>query len=166
MRFLYRPWDGAYTSLDETVRRIEELELRNVELTNETVHDMAPLYGNFDFTVIPFTEPGGGKECPNSALESLAAGVPVLCSRACPFSAFIEDEGAGIAFDPQPQGLLEAVEAGLGAWPELSASARRAAERHLSRRRLLESYTRLYDDVTQRRRVAAPASQPVNRSRR
>ena len=158
MQLLYRPWDGAYTSLDETVRRIEELELRNVELTNEVVPDMAALYGAFDFTVIPFTTPDGGKECPNSALESLAAGVPVLCSRACPFATFLENEGAGIAFDPHPQGLIEAVEAGLRAWPELSVAARRAADRHLSQERLLESYTRLYDEVTLRTSVAAPAS--------
>ena len=157
LRLLYRPWKRGYTSYDETVRRIGELDLQNVHLTNQTVHDMAQVYRAHDFTVIPFTTSDGGKECPNSALESLAAGVPVLCSRACPFAAFIEKEGAGVVFDPHPQGLLAAVDAGLRVWPNLSRAARRAASRHLSRDRLLESYARLYDEVTQRTHVATPA---------
>lgn len=143
-RLLYRTWATGYTSFEPTREGIRERGLTNVVLTDSVVEDMSREYAEADFTVIPFTTRSGGKECPNSALESLACGVPVLVSSACPFSKFVAREGCGIVFDPTPAALAEAIEAGQKRWPELSVQARRAAEEHLDETRLVEFYRTLY----------------------
>ncbi len=147
LRFLYRPWRTGYTSLDATRQAIRDLQLENVELTNSAVDAMHDLYPGHDFTVIPYTAPGGGKECPASALESLACGVPVLVSSMCRFSKFIEENRCGAVFEPSPESLLHAVRDASSRHAELSRNARRAAEAHLDVRALLKGYERLYQEA-------------------
>ena len=146
-RFLYRPWSSGYSSLAATRTAITERGTENVELTEDAVADMPALYPQFDFTVIPFTTRSGGKECPNSALESLACGVPVLVSKACPFAEFVEQHTCGVTFAPTSDGLLAAIESGRLRYRTLSENARRCAEKYLSADRLVERYRRLYSHV-------------------
>ncbi len=152
-RLLYRPWTTRYTSLAPTESRIRELDLDNVELTNEAVADMATIYGEYDFTVIPFTRPDGGKECPNSAVESLCCGVPVLVSSASPFAQFVASHDCGEVFDPAPTSFGAALERALGRRDELARAARSVAEKELSESALFARYAELYDEVLERTAV-------------
>lgn len=144
-RLLYRTWATGYTSLEPTRAGIVASELKNVELTDTVTEDMSTEYRACDFTIIPFTQRAGGKECPNSALESLACGVPVLVSRACPFSRFVAENDCGVVFDPTPQALVHAISVGRERWRELSRRARLAAEKHFDVRQLVEFYRGLYE---------------------
>lgn len=143
-RFLYRPWRTGYTSLEATREALRQLKIQNVELTNSSVVDMHDVYHDYDFTIIPYTTPDGGKECPASALESLACGVPVLVSSLCRFSEFVTDNECGVVFQSTPDDLLRAAKEAMTRRDELSRSARKAAEEHLDVRALLEGYERLY----------------------
>lgn len=154
-RFLYRTWRSGYTSLEATRRIIREKGIQNVGLTDGIVEDMAECYRQSDFSVIPFLTREGGKECPNSALESLACGVPVLVSRACPLARFLEENGCGVAFEPNPESLCLAVSRGLAEWAQLSRAARMTAEKHLERGRLFKFYAKLYEDVSRKSRPQA-----------
>lgn len=143
-RLLYRPWRSGYSSLAATRRAIAEAELRNVELTNFAVPRMQDVYPEHDLTVIPYTTSTGGKECPSSALESLACGVPVLASSKCGFSRFIEENRCGVVFEPTPEGLLEAAERAMADGDELSKRARATAVEHLDAQAQLRGYEQLY----------------------
>jgi glycosyltransferase involved in cell wall biosynthesis len=142
--FLYRDWRNGYTSLPVTRNAIAERKLGNVQLTSTVQTDMHRVYTQHAFTVVPFTSKAGGKECPNSAVESLACGVPVLVSSACPFSTFVEEQGCGVVFEPTPAGLVNAASEGLARWRELSRRARAAAEEYFDARKTLESYESIY----------------------
>ncbi|WP_457570834.1 glycosyltransferase family 4 protein [Desulfovulcanus sp.] len=96
--FLYRPWANGYTSLEATRHLIEKYQLKNVMLSNKVVNDMTSIYRACHFTIIPYTKEDGGKECPNSLVESLACSVPVLVSDVSPFSDFVRQERCGLCF--------------------------------------------------------------------
>ena len=144
---LFREWGRGYSSLAATKRWLQSRCLENVILTNGVVSDMYRLYGDYDFTVIPYTTPDGGKECPMSALEGMACGLPTLISSSAPFAEFIAENRCGVVFDPTPTSLLAAVESAMGKYRELSSNAVEAAQHHFSSARLLERITRIYDGI-------------------
>ncbi|HMB71113.1 MAG TPA: glycosyltransferase [bacterium] len=145
VRLLYRQWRSGYTSLAPTEEAVRGLA--NVELVRESVKDMAGEYPGHHFTVIPYTTPDGGKECPNSLLEGMACGVPALVSDAAPFAEYVRQHGCGEVFEPTPAGLAVAVERGLARWDERSRAARTAAERDFDRRVTLRRYEEVYDGL-------------------
>jgi glycosyltransferase involved in cell wall biosynthesis len=105
---------------------------------------MSTLYRQHHFTVIPFTTPDGGKECPNSLLEGLACGVPVLISSVAPFAGFVARHDCGEVFDPTPEGFKAALDRGMSRWQLLSANARSTASANLSQDRALARYGEIY----------------------
>ena len=139
-RFLYRPWRSEYTSLVATQKAIHQSGVNNIELSNIAEPEMNKIYTQFNLTVIPYTQESGGKECPNSALESLASGIPVLVSNKCPFSNFIHKHKCGIVFEPTPKSLLWATNQALNNIEELSLNSRQVAEKYLNFSTLAQRY--------------------------
>ena len=146
--FLYRKWEGGYTSFDATKNILREHGLTNVILTNTAAPEMWRVFAEHHFTVIPYTKEDGGKECPNSAVEGLACGLPALVSTACPFAQFVDQHECGVTFDPEPASLIRAVEIGMRRYEELSRNAARVAETHFCQARLLERMAEIYREVT------------------
>ena len=61
-------------------------------------------------TIIPYTQFGDFvKLTPNSALESLAAGKPVLCSSKSGVAKIVKDNDVGVVFKPNPDSLIYAI---------------------------------------------------------
>jgi len=131
-RFLYRPWRSGYTSLETTKQAIVDSGVINIELSNTAVAEMNKVYCDYDYTIVPYTEEGGGKECPNSVVEGLACGVPVLISNKCPFAQFVIDNNCGLVFEPTVSGLVEAINKSKEVADELSMSARKVAIIHFN----------------------------------
>jgi glycosyltransferase involved in cell wall biosynthesis len=111
----------------------------NITLTNEVSVNM---------TVIPYTHAHGGKECPNSAIESLCCGRPVLISSACPFSSFVEEHACGVVFDPTPSSLLNAVESGVKQYHTLAKNTFTVAQTYFSQERYLSRMRQIYQEIT------------------
>jgi glycosyltransferase involved in cell wall biosynthesis len=147
---LYRKWGSGYSSLAATKRWLESHSLDNVILTDGVVDDMHRLYRNYDFTIIPYTTADGGKECPMSALEGLACGLPTLISSVVPFAEFVTQHKCGVLFEPTPSSLVTAVETGMSQYRELSTNAVNAAQCYFSSRRLLERMTQIYEEILSR----------------
>mgnify|MGYP000980551495 CR=1 FL=1 len=141
---LFRPWSGGYTSLEAVQQRLGSEELTNVSIRNVAARNMADIYRAHHFTSIPYTRHDGGKECPNSLVESLACGVPVLITDISPFSAFVERHGCGIVHPPTPEGLIAALEKGMEYYDRLRLRARAAAESCFDLRRHLAFHEHLY----------------------
>jgi len=146
--FLYRQWKSGYTSLKATKNYISRLELNNITLTNEVVVDMPGVYNASHFTVIPYTHVNDGKECPNSAVESLCCGRPVLISSACPFSSFVEEHSCGIVFDPTAASLVDAVESGVKQYNMLPKNAFTIAQKYFSQTYYLSRMRQIYQEIT------------------
>jgi glycosyltransferase involved in cell wall biosynthesis len=146
-RLLFREWGTGYTSLAATKRWIQSRVLPNVNLTNGVVMDMPGIYRNFDFTVIPYTSVDGGKECPMSALEGLACGLPALVSSPAPFAEFVAENKCGVVFDPTPENLVAAIGIAVERYRELSNNAVNVAHRYFSAARLLERMSQIYSGI-------------------
>ncbi len=146
-RLLYRKWKNGYTSLQSTENLIAGRRLENVTLTNSISHDMPSIYNKHHFTVIPYTRSDGGKECPNSLVEGLACGLPVLISSVSPFAYFVEEHACGVVFDPIPSCLITAIETGMKRYQELSNNAIKTANTYFSQDKLLARVERIYREI-------------------
>jgi glycosyltransferase involved in cell wall biosynthesis len=146
-RLLYRAWKGGYTSLAATTQWLDTAQLPNIKLTNSVVSDMPSIYSEHHFTVLPYTQPDGGKECPTSLVEGLACGVPVLISSVAPFAYFVAEHRCGVVFEPTPSALVAAVETGVRQYAELSANAVKASQCFFSEEHMLRKVARVYQAI-------------------
>ena len=142
-RFLYRTWRTGYTSLAATKKAIMDAGVKNIELSDSIVAEMHKIYPQHDYTIIPYTEENGGKECPNSVLEGLACGVPVLISSKCPFSKFIESNNCGVVFEPNVDDLIYAIELAKKKAGALSQASREVSEEYFNFSNTISKYEAL-----------------------
>jgi glycosyltransferase involved in cell wall biosynthesis len=146
-RLLYRQWKNGYTSLQPTENLIASQRLENVTLTNSISDDMPSIYNEHHFTVIPYTRSDGGKECPNSLVEGLSCGLPVLISSVSPFAYFVEEHECGVVFDPTASCLVTAVETGVDRYQELVNNAIKIAKTYFSQEKLLARIEEIYCEI-------------------
>ncbi len=146
---LYRRWASGYTSLEPTREAIDRMNVGNVDLTDGVETDMPAVYRRHHFTVIPYTRSDGGKECPNSVVEGLACGVPVLISSVAPFAEFVREHDCGEVFDPTADGFAAALNRGMGRWRPLSENARAVATARFSDQHVLNRYRDIYQQVAE-----------------
>ena len=88
------------------------------------------------------------KAFPHSLLESLAAGRPVLVSRALPMGAYVERTGCGQVVETvSSEGVLEALTRLEANYDTCRAAALGVGRRDFSRETMVEAYGRLYASV-------------------
>ena len=142
---LSRPWRTGGTAAEATRQLIAAGNLTNVTLLDGVQDDMRALYLQHDFTVIPFTTPDGGKECPRSLVETMACGVPVLISEVAQFSAFVRERACGQVFALDPQSFAGAVDAALSRYQVIRENAIRESRAHFDLRATMKSYAEIYE---------------------
>ena len=96
-RLLWRPWGNGLREVREWVQR---RSLRNVEISVGRFADMASQYQAAHITIAPFTRIEHCKLMPNSLIESLACGRPVLATPQVGLSQMIADERCGLVTEP------------------------------------------------------------------
>ena len=161
---LFRKWRTGHTSIKAVEDDLALNPAANITLAHEAVQNMAEMFQRHHFTIIPFTSPTGGKECPNSLVESMACGIPALVSTCASIAEFVDKTSSGVCFDPHPSSLLRAIDEGMSRWDSLSQNARKAAEKYFSLDATLNSYATLYDRAIQEGPIAhrcAPDSRAV-----
>jgi glycosyltransferase involved in cell wall biosynthesis len=143
-RLLWRPWGD---SLPPLRRWIAERQLVNVELIVGRYPHMGLQYQAAHATVAPFTQPEQYKPAPNSLLESLACGRPVVTTPDVGLAEVIRDEGSGIVTPPDGASLAEGLDQLQADWPTFSRNARQLAERRFGVERFLDAYELLYREL-------------------
>jgi glycosyltransferase involved in cell wall biosynthesis len=143
MRFklVWRPWGN---SLPQLQRWIAERELTNVEVAVGRFPNMEMQYQSAHVTIAPFTSIDRCKPAPNSLVESLAAGRPVVATECVGLSSVVESAGAGVRCQTSSESIAESLDRIEAQWQQYSACARQLAEDRFSESTFLASYERIY----------------------
>lgn len=139
-------WRGVLA--DEIERRVRQMNLaKQVTVLNKLV-DVNKILAGVHASVTLATGPEIVKSYPHSLLESLAAGKPVLVSRAIPMADYVEETGCGkVVESVTPGEVLTAVESLVSEYGELQKSAQQAGQRDFSQEGMIVSFQRLYQYV-------------------
>jgi glycosyltransferase involved in cell wall biosynthesis len=143
-RLLWRPWGD---SLIRVRGWIAQRGLDNVEVLVGRFADMPRQYRAAHVTVAPFRGMTHYKPAPNSLVESLACGRPVLTTPEVGLAELIDEAGAGILCDAGGVALAEGLDRLRADWRPFSARARDLAERCFGLERFLDGYDRVYREL-------------------
>jgi glycosyltransferase involved in cell wall biosynthesis len=149
-RLLWRPWGD---SLPRIKQWIAERSLTNVELVLGQNGNMAQEYTDAHVTVAPFTQSARCKPAPNSLVESMACGRPVVVTHHVGLADVIRDEQTGVVCDATGPALAEAFDRVQAEWHVLAVRARHVAERLFSERTFVAGYERIYAELMARTAV-------------
>lgn len=142
LTLLWRPFGR---NSDLALEVVQRRNLPNIHVVRGRIPDMHRFYQQFHFTIAPFR--GIGKPCPNSVLESLAAGRPALVSDTVDISALVASNGAGVTFSPDVPGICSAFRQLTRDYGQLQVKARPCAEQHFDERRMVREYDSIYRKV-------------------
>ncbi len=139
-------WRGELA--EEMARRVRRLNLENqVTVLNKLV-DVNQVLANVHASITLATSPGIIKSYPHSLLDSLAAGKPVLVSRAIPMADYVAETGCGQVVDRvTPTDILTAVEVLTREYEHLQKSAQQVGQRDFSQQAMIASYRKVYEQV-------------------
>jgi glycosyltransferase involved in cell wall biosynthesis len=149
-RLLWRPWGNCLARMQHW---IAQRGLANVELVFGHNGDMPVQYQGAHACVAPFTQQERCKPAPNSLIESMACGRPVLATRHVGLADLIREEKAGVVCEANGPALAEGCDRLQADWAAMAQKARRLAERLFSQRVFLAGYEMLYGELTCKRTV-------------
>ncbi len=141
-------WRGALRR--EWDRRVDRAGLSGkVEVIGEMT-DVSHVLSRCHCAVVLASQQGLVKSYPNSLMEALAAGRPVIASRAIPMSSYIGDTGCGrvigtLSLDE----LADALEDIIDHYDAFRAAATRVGRRDLSADRMVGEYRDMYRVLVQ-----------------
>jgi glycosyltransferase involved in cell wall biosynthesis len=134
---LYREWSDRVQSFGLADR---------VEIIQEKA-DISEILSRCHAAVVLSATPDQVKSYPNSLMEALAAGRPVLVSRSNPMSYYVEDNGCGKVIENIClEELIDAIGEIVDAYPTFTRAALLAG-RGLSATQMIDDYRRLYQSV-------------------
>jgi glycosyltransferase involved in cell wall biosynthesis len=139
-------WRGVLT--EEMTRRVRLMGLeKQVVVLNEQV-DVNAVLASVHASVTLAAAPGIVKSYPHSLLDSLAAGKPVLVSRAIPMADYVEKMGCGVVVESvSSTDVLAALETLSEKYETLQKSAQEAGQRDFAQEHLIVSFRRMYERV-------------------
>lgn len=147
-------WRKRGDTLNCLQKWISELSLTNVRVIYEDIAHMNRMFVDSHATVVPFTSEKNTKSCPNSAVESLATGRPVLVSDKVGIADVVQSEQAGVVFQADAASLATAITLLQQQFETFQKNARACANRHFDVQAFLASYERLYSAIELRTRRA------------
>jgi len=139
-------WRGLY--LKEMEQRLAQTGLsERVTVINQQV-DVSKVLAQAHAAVVLASDVALIKAYPHSLLEALAAGRPVLVSRAIPMAEYVEQTGCGQTVEAvNAEAVLQALarlEANYGA---CRAAALRVGQRDFTQQTMIQAYQRLYASI-------------------
>lgn len=143
---LWRPWGDSLETLQSWIK---ERQINNVRVIREAMVGMEEVYGSAHVTVAPFRCSNNTKAMPNSLLESLACGRPIITTREISFSEDVWECGAGrcIVSVDGPE-LASALDYIREQWTANSVSARQFAQTHFHAGEFVAAHEALYSELS------------------
>lgn len=141
---LWRPF-GPQSDL--ALQEVQKRRLPNLVIHRGRITDIHRFYGQFHFTIAPFRTVG--KPCPDSIVESLASGRPVLVSRYVDIADLLEQEGCGLSFEQTVNGIREAFALLCARYQSLCHHARVCAEKYFNIQNTIQAYKEIYQRVVE-----------------
>lgn len=118
---------------------------KKVSVINKLVDPKAYL-AKADGSIAVFVGTEGNKAYPNSIIESLAAGKPVIVSSIMPIAELVKKFKCGVVVKPNTVSLRRGVSRYYGEYDQMAKNCKRAA-RVFSLERLLSDYQKIYREV-------------------
>lgn len=139
-------WRGILA--DEMESRVKRLNLDSqVQVINRQV-DVNQVLARVHASVALASAPGIIKSYPHSLLDSLAAGKPVIVSRAIPMADYVEEIGCGTVVESVDAPALAAtVQRLVKNYSDYQAIAQKVGRRDFSEQRMVDSFQELYDHI-------------------
>ncbi len=135
----------------EIKRLLKKMKVNNIILQNNIISDFNREYALVHSTIIPYTKRDNYlKLIPNSALESLAAGKPVLISSKVELANIIQREKCGIIFEPSPDCLVKAIRELKKNYSFQQKKCRKVAQKYFSQEIFLKKYEKIYSELNRR----------------
>jgi glycosyltransferase involved in cell wall biosynthesis len=136
---------------DEIERRVRRLNLAKQVVVLNGLVDVNRILATVHASITLAVTPGIVKSYPHSLLNSLAAGKPVLVSRAIPMADYVEQMNCGkVVDDVTPASILASIEILASEYNSLQTSAQQVGKRDFSQQAMLDSYQRMYARVLER----------------
>ncbi len=118
---------------------------KNISFREEIVDDMNALLGKFDCVIIPYTALNQNlKLVPNSALEALAKGKPVLVSSKTGLAPIVKKEKCGVVFEPTVKSLQKAISDMDKNYDKYQKNCRKTAQKYFDKQKFIEEYEKVY----------------------
>ena len=141
-------WRGVLA--DEMARRVRRMNLEKQVTVLDRLVDVNKVLAGVHASITLAAAPGIVKSYPHSLLESLAAGKPVLVSRAIPMADYVEKTGCGKVVERiTPADILAAVESLREEYKELQRTAQRVGRIDFSQQAMIMSFQEVYERVLQ-----------------
>jgi glycosyltransferase involved in cell wall biosynthesis len=139
-------WRGLH--VEEMERRVVQRNLGDrVSIINRPV-DVNDVLAQVHAAVVLADDTTLVKAYPHSLLEALAAGRPVLVSRAIPMSDYVEQTSCGkVVQKVSSQSLLEALDQLEADYGACQARALQVGQRDFSQEKLIKAYQQLYASI-------------------
>jgi glycosyltransferase involved in cell wall biosynthesis len=139
-------WRGILA--DEMTHRVRRLNLeKQVSVLNKQV-EVNQVLAEVHASITLASNSAIIKSYPHSLLDSLAAGKPVLVSRAIPMADYVEKTGCGKVVERvTPTDILTAVDALAREYDVLQKSAQRVGQQDFSQQQMIASYQKVYERV-------------------
>jgi glycosyltransferase involved in cell wall biosynthesis len=139
-------WRGVWA--EAMMQRVRRLNLEGRVTVLNTQVDVNQILADVHASITLATAPDIVRAYPHSLLESLAAGKPVLVSRAIPMADYVERTGCGRVVERvTPADILTAVESLTREYAGLQESAQQAGQRDFSQRSMIACYQKVYKRV-------------------
>ncbi len=117
----------------------------NVNFVQKIVKDMNQVYAQYHCTIIPYIKFDSElKVIPLSAIESLAAGKPLLVSNLTGLAEIVKKEKCGVVFEPGPKSLIKAITELKHNYHLYQKNCRKVAEKYFSQEEFVRKYRDLY----------------------
>jgi glycosyltransferase involved in cell wall biosynthesis len=89
----------------------------------------------------------GSKPCPNSIVESICFGRPVIISKACKIADVVKSEKVGIVIEPTSEALVIAMKKMEKNYSTYQKNCYKTAQKHFSNEKFLNSYKEIYSTL-------------------
>lgn len=138
-------WRGIATEEMKKIIYKNKLDNRAKIIGNRIV-DVKREFAKVDGAIAIFTRTAGNKAYPNSIIESLASGRPVIVSSIMPIADYIENKKCGVVVEPNLNSVILGIKTYYKNYQNLAKRAKTAAK-IFDQKRLVNDYQEIYQKV-------------------